>query len=120
MTKRALAFALLVIAAGAVSVVLPRATEGQQPGSPRRIGVLLALVAPDSKEAQAFRQGLRDAGYVEGRDVTIEWRSASGDYARLPALATELAEQKVDVIVADITLATQAAKRATSSIPIVM
>jgi putative tryptophan/tyrosine transport system substrate-binding protein len=57
---------------------------------------------------------------VEGRDLTIDWRSASGDYTRLPALAAELAARRVDVIVADITLATQAAKRATSSIPIVM
>ena len=88
--------------------------------SPRRVGVLLALLSPDSKEAQAFRQGLRDAGYTEGRDVTIEWRWANGDYARLPKLAADLVERKVDVIVADITVATQEAKRATSTIPIVM
>jgi putative tryptophan/tyrosine transport system substrate-binding protein len=119
MTTRALAFALLVLVTGLSSVATPLVVEGQ-PGAPRRIGVLLALVAPDSKEAQAFRQGLRDAGYVEGREVTIDWRSAGGDYARLPALATELVERNVDVIVADITLATQAAKRATSRIPIVM
>jgi len=81
---------------------------------------LLALLSPDSKEAQAFRQGLREAGYTEGRDVTIEWRWANGDYARLPKLASELVERKVDVIVADITVATQEAKRATSNIPIVM
>jgi hypothetical protein len=68
-----------------VSLILaPLAAEAQQPVSPRRVGVLLALLGPDSKEAQAFRQGLRDAGYAEGRDVVIEWRSANGDYARLP------------------------------------
>ncbi len=94
--------------------------DAQQPVSPRRVGVLLALLGPDSKEAQAFRQGLRDAGYTEGRDVVIEWRSANGDYARLPQLAADLVQSKVDVIIADITVATQAAKRATSSIPIVM
>jgi putative ABC transport system substrate-binding protein len=69
---------------------------------------------------QAFRQGLLDAGDVEGRDVAIEWRSANGDYARIPELAADLVERKVDVIVVEGTLATQAVKRATSTIPIVM
>ena len=78
------------------------------------------LLSTESKEAEAFRQGLRDAGYVEGRDVVIEWRSANGDSARVPTLATDLVQRKVDVIVADTTFATQAAMHATSSIPIVM
>ena len=103
-----------------LGLLAPVAADAQPSPSPRRIGVLLALLSPDSKEAQAFRQGLRDAGYTEGRDVTIEWRWANGDYARLPKLAAELVERKVDVIVADITVATQEAKRATSTIPIVM
>src|SRR5215831_143789 len=98
----------------------PLATEAQQPTSPRRVGVLLVLLSPGGKEAQAFRQGLRDAGYIEGRDVVIEWRSANGDYARLPQLAADLIKRKVDVIVADTTQATQAAQRATSTVPIVM
>ena len=93
--------------------------DAQQSVSPRRIGVLLAAFSPESKEAQAFRQGLRDAGYVEGRDVVIEWRSADGDYARLPGLAADLVQHKVDVIFADTTLATRAVKHATSTIPIV-
>jgi putative ABC transport system substrate-binding protein len=76
--------------------------------------------SPDSKEAQAFRQELRDAGYAEGRDVVIEWRSANGDYDRIPELAADLVQRKVDVIVVEATLATQAVKRATSTIPIVM
>jgi putative tryptophan/tyrosine transport system substrate-binding protein len=104
---------------GAV-IAAPRGAEAQQAATPRRVGVLLALLSPDGKEAQAFRQGLRDAGYGEGREVAIEWRSANGNYARLPKLAAELVERKVDVIVADITLATQTAKRATTTIPIVM
>jgi ABC-type uncharacterized transport system substrate-binding protein len=104
---------------GAV-LAAPLGAEAQQPATPRRVGVLLALLSPDSKEAQAFRQGLWDAGYGEGREVAIEWRSANGNYARLPKLAADLVERKVDVIVADITLATQAAKRATTTIPIVM
>jgi putative ABC transport system substrate-binding protein len=98
----------------------PLAAEAQSPASQRRIGVLFVLLSPAGKEAQAFRQGLRDAGYVEGRDVVIEWRSADGDYARIPRLAADLVERKVDVIVADTTAATRAAQGATSTIPIVM
>jgi len=98
----------------------PLAAGGQQAASRRRIGVLLVFLSPAGPEAQAFRQGLRDAGYIEGRDVVIEWRSANGDYARLPQLAADLVERRVDVIVADTTPATKAAQRATSAIPIVM
>src|SRR5262245_35294110 len=122
MTRGALALALALVtwAACLGSVALPLLAQAQPPASPRRVGVLLGLLSPDSKEAQAFRLGLRDAGYVEGRDVVIEWRSARGDYARLPQLAADLVKGNVDVIVADITLATQAAKETTSRIPIVM
>jgi len=98
----------------------PLAVEAQSAGNPRRVGVILALLAPDSKEALVFRRGLLDAGYTDGLDLVIEWRSANGDYARLPRLAAELVEHRVDVIVADTTVATQAAKHATSNIPIVM
>jgi putative ABC transport system substrate-binding protein len=112
--------ALAALAACLGSVAPRRAVDAQPSVSPRRVGVLLALLGPDGKEAQAFRQGLRDAGYAEGRDVVIEWRSASGDYARLPRLAADLVKGKVEVIIADITVAIQAAKQATSTIPIVM
>ena len=112
-------FVLISLVACLGPLGLPRPADAQQSVSPRRIGVLLAAFSPESKEAQAFRQGLRDAGYVEGRDVVIEWRSADGDYARLPALAADLVQRKVDVIFADTTLATRAVKRATSTIPIV-
>ena len=87
---------------------------------PRHIGILLVNFSPESKEAQAFRQGIRDAGYAEGRDVVIEWRFAHGDYERVPEFVAEMVQTKVDVIVADSTLAAQAVKRATSTIPIVM
>ena len=100
-------------------VIKPHSADAQQPASPRRIGVLLVGFSPESKEVHAFRQGLRDAGYAEGRDVVIEWRSADGDYARLPVLAADLVQRKVDVIFADTTLATRAVKHATSTIPIV-
>jgi putative ABC transport system substrate-binding protein len=76
--------------------------------------------SPESKEAQAFRQGLRDAGYAEGRDVVIELRPANGEYARVPELAADLIQRKIEVIVVDSTVAAQAVKRATSTIPIVM
>ena len=99
---------------------LAAATDAQQQASPRHVGILLALFSQESKEALAFRQGLQDAGYVEGRDVVIEWRSASGEYDRVPALAADLVQRKVDVIVVDTTVAARAAKRATSTIPIVM
>jgi putative ABC transport system substrate-binding protein len=74
----------------------------------------------ESKEVQQFRQGLLDAGYSEGRDVVIEWRSANGDYTRVPELVADLVKSEVDVIVADSTVVTRTAKRATSTIPIVM
>ena len=67
-----------------------------------------------------MRQGLRDAGYVEGRDITIEWRSANGDDDQVPRLAADLVGRKVDVIVVGGNAATLALKRATSTIPIVM
>jgi len=108
----------LAVCLGSFSFAI--AADAQQPASPRHIGVLLALFSQESKEAQAFRQGLRDAGYAEGRDLVIEWRSANGDYNRVPELAADLVQRKVDVIVVDTTVATRAAKRATSIIPIVM
>ncbi len=92
----------------------------QQPALPRHVGVLLSAWLPEEKVPQAFRQGLLDAGYSEGRDVVIEWRSANGNYDRLPQLAADLVQRKVEVIVVESTVATQAATRATSTIPIVM
>jgi ABC-type uncharacterized transport system substrate-binding protein len=98
----------------------PLAARAQQVRTPRRIGVLLVGLSPESKELKHFRLGLRDAGYAEGRDVVIEWRSANGDYDRVPALVADLVRSKVDVIVEDSTVGTEATKRATSTIPIVM
>jgi putative ABC transport system substrate-binding protein len=101
-------------------MTLALAVDAQQPALPGRIGVLLVGPSLESKEAQAFRQGLQDAGYAEGRDVVIEWRSAGGDYDKVAGLAAGLVQSKVDVIVVDSTNAALAAKRATSTIPIVM
>ena len=98
----------------------PSPADAQQPAAPRRIGVLVVAWSPESKEAQQFRQGLRDAGYSEGRDVVIEWRFANGDYAVVPELAADLVRRNVDVIVVQSTFAAQAVKRDTSTIPIVI
>ena len=102
------------------ATVWPLVTRGQQAASPRHIGVLLVGLSPESKEAQQFRQGLREARYSEGKDVVIEWRSAEGNYDRVPGLIADLVQRKVEVIVVDSTVGTEVAKRITSTIPIVM
>ena len=89
---------ITLLGSGAVGA-LPLAARAQQAASPRRIGVLLVGLSPESKEAKNFRLGLRDAGYSEGRDVVIEWRLANGDYDRVPELVADLVRSKVDVIV---------------------
>jgi putative ABC transport system substrate-binding protein len=114
------AFALVVLATCFGSLGLASAADAQQPASPRHVGVLLAALLPEEKVPQAFRQGLLDAGYAEGRDVVIEWRYANGDYDRLPQLAADLVQSKVDLIVVESTPAAQVTRRATSTIPIVM
>jgi putative ABC transport system substrate-binding protein len=98
----------------------PLAAEAQQAGKIDRIGYLTPSSAGDTPHLrEAFRQGLRDLGYVEGRNVVIEYRSAEGKVERLPALAAELVALKVDVILAPSTPAALAAKQATKTIPIV-
>src|SRR5262245_21313372 len=104
---------------GGAAVVWPAVAQAQQ-HSTRRIGFLLVGLSPESKQAQHFRQGIRDAGYAEGRDVIIEWRSANGDYDRVQTLIDEFVQSRVDVIVVDSTVVAQVAKRTTSTIPIVM
>jgi putative ABC transport system substrate-binding protein len=97
----------------------PRASEAQQDVKVARIGYLATNLAGNPHGREAFRQGLRDLGYVEGRNVVIEYRDAEGKLKRLPALATELVALKVDVIVAASTAAALAAKQATRTLPIV-
>jgi putative tryptophan/tyrosine transport system substrate-binding protein len=91
-----------------------------QPAPLPRIGVLLVGLSPESKAAQHFRRGLRDAGYSEGRNVVIEWRYARGDYEKVRAFVEEFVRIKVNVMVMDSTMGTEVAKRATTTIPIVM
>jgi putative tryptophan/tyrosine transport system substrate-binding protein len=81
---------------------------------------LLTGTQPDDRQIAAIRKGLKDAGYVEGYNVAIKHRSADGHYDRLPALAAELAADRVDVIVALLSpAAAAAAKAATTTIPVV-
>ena len=111
----------LITLLGGAAAAWPLAARAQQRvTSPRRIGVLLVGLSPESKQVKQFRLGLRDAGYSEGRDVVIEWRSANGDYDRVSALVADLVQKKVEVIVQDSTVGTEVTKHATSTIPIVM
>lgn len=90
-----------------------------QTGKLARIGFLVSDVASDPRAPDAFRHGLRQLGYVEGQNLSIEFRSAEGMFARLPALAAELIARQVDVIVASSTPAAIAAKQASAVIPVV-
>ena len=93
----------------------------QQPMKIPRIGYLSAAsLSAISERVEAFRQGLRELGYVEGKNIVIEWQSAEGNLDRLPALAAELVRLKVDVIVTSASTQTPVAKAATSTIPIFM
>jgi len=99
----------------------PLAAKAQQPGKVARIGVLsFGSATPGSHIDEAFRQQLRELGYVEGQNIVIEYRWAEGRAERLPDLAAELVRLKVDVIVAGGTPPPLAAKHATRTIPIVM
>jgi len=95
----------------------PFTTFAQQPTTLPRIGV---LGSEDAPPWEGFRRGLRDLGYIDGRNITMEWRWSEGRTDRLPALAIELVQLKVDIIVASGTQAVRSAKQATSAIPIVM
>jgi ABC-type uncharacterized transport system substrate-binding protein len=92
-------------------------TLAQRAGTMPRIGFLTP--GPNPREP-AFWQGMRDLGYVEGKTIVVDRRSAEGDFSQLPALAAEIVKNRPDVIVAIASASTSAAKQATSTIPIVM
>src|SRR5215468_8073447 len=105
----------------AMLLVLGFPADAQQPAKVPRIGYLVgASLSTNAARIEAFRQGLRELGYVEGKNIVIEWRSAEGKFDRLPALAAELVSLKVDVIVTAGPTPTHAAKEATNKIAIVM
>ena len=117
MRKAGVLSILFVVMLLAVAVII----EAQQPTKVPRIG-FLGLNSPSSNAAriETFRQGLRELGYVESKNIAIEWRHHEGKLDRLPALAGELVRLKVDIIIAVGPPAARAAKEATVTIPIVM
>ena len=99
----------------------PLGARAQQPERIRRIGLLGSTVPSGvAGRLDRFRDGLRDLGYVEGQNILIDFRWAEADYAKLPELAAELIRLKVDLLVTYGTPGTLAAKRATTTVPIVM
>ena len=95
--------------------------HAQQPAKVPRIAyVASSSLATNADRVEAFKQGLRELGYVEGKNLVVEWRFADGDDSRLPGLVAELVRLKVDIIVAGGPAVTGVAQKATSTIPIVM
>jgi len=108
--------AALAVAVAIAILVAPFAAKAQEAGKVARIGMLTASSSPF---VEAFKQGLRELGYVEGRNIVIEYRSTDGRDERLPGLVADLVRLKVDIIVAS-SQGAVAARQATTAIPIVM
>jgi putative ABC transport system substrate-binding protein len=108
---------------GGAAATWPLAARAQQPGKMRRVGFLSGRLRPTSIEASAlggFTQGMRELGYVEGRDFIIEWRFAEGNYELFSPLAAELVRLNVDVIVVVTPSAVRPLQGMTTTIPIVL
>ena len=113
----------LIIAFGAGALTAPFSSFAQQQGKVWRVGFLSSRRRPVSFDLDfigPFTQGMRELGYVDGKNLVIEWRFADGRYERLPALAAELVRLKVDAIVTQGSPAASAAQKATTTIPIVI
>jgi len=111
----------MLVALGAGALASPLASLGQTQGKVWRIGILIAgSPATARRSLDAFRQGLRELGHVEGRNILIEARFAEGRMERVPGLAAELVQLKVDVILTGGLPLVQALEQATTTIPIVM
>jgi putative tryptophan/tyrosine transport system substrate-binding protein len=108
-----------IAAAGFGTILWPLAARAQQTAKVARVGFLFYGSPERSLEVEAFRRGLRELGYDEGRNVVVDYRFASGRVEKLPELAAELVGLKPDVIVSPATPASVAAKQATQTIPIV-
>jgi ABC-type uncharacterized transport system substrate-binding protein len=106
------------IATAAGLLAAPLAAEAQPAGKLHRIG-FLRRTAPEPPDLEAFRQGLRELGYVEGQNIVIEQRYAHGAHERLPGLARELLQLKIDALVVDGTLTVRAAREVAGATPIV-
>jgi ABC-type uncharacterized transport system substrate-binding protein len=120
MNRREVIALLGSVATVAPQMVLAQVAHAQQPRV-WRVG-MLETIAPELNTANlsAFRRGLQELGYVEGRNYVLEYRSADGRAERFPGLAAELVRAQVDLIVTRGTPAARAARDATSTIPIVM
>jgi len=104
-----------------VALSMPVCAPAQTTPHVYHIGFLVPRSAANfAGRMEAFRAGMRDLGYVEGKNLTIEWRFADGEYDRLPALARQLIQSKIDVLVVDSTPGVRVAHAATTTIPIVM
>jgi putative ABC transport system substrate-binding protein len=113
----------LIVALGAGALAVPFGSFAQPKGKVWRVGVLVPRARPASLDADVFGGfplGMRELGYVEGKNLVIEWRFGDGKYERLPGLAEELVALKVDAIVTGGPQATSAAQKATTTIPVVM
>jgi putative ABC transport system substrate-binding protein len=111
---------IFCVALGAALLALCVPASAQQPGKIPRVGILIsASPSIASRNIQAFQQGLRELGYVEGKNIIMEYRYAEGKPEGYPELAAELVRLQLDLIVTDTSLATQAAKNATKTIPVV-
>lgn len=111
----------LLIGLGAGALAAPLTSISQQQRHVWRIGVLMPGAESGwAPMVDALRSGLRDLGYAEGKNISLEYRWADGQYDRLPSLAADLVRLKVDVIVTNATVGVGAARKATTSIPIVM
>ena len=105
---------------GGAAAAWPLAARAQQPAKVPRVGILSPAASEDTADMTAFRQGIRDLGYIEGQTIALDFRLSKGIIDALPALAAELVRVPVDVIVTVTTSATLAAFDATRTIPIVM
>jgi len=101
------------------ALVVPFGPEVGHATKVPRIGVLLGALPAPSHPIEGLRRGLRDLGYVEGRNIAIEYRWTEGRYNRFPEFAADMVRLKVDLIVAAVTSAALAARDATNTIPIV-
>jgi putative tryptophan/tyrosine transport system substrate-binding protein len=110
---------ITVITLCAVVLALCVSAEAQQPGKILRVGILF-IGGRDQPHLEAFKQGLRERGYTEGKNIVLDYRYAEGKLDRLPLLAAELVQLKVDVIVTTSGNSAKAASEATKTIPIVL
>jgi putative ABC transport system substrate-binding protein len=114
MSRRLVSFGL-----GTLLIPLCLSAEAQQTGKIARIGLVSASANPNSN-LEAFRQGLRNLGYIEGTNILLEYRDVGGKVDRIPSIVNELVQLKVDVLVAGPITAIRAAKELTKTIPVVM